>query len=334
MSNEIGWEITMDHLKAYEPRWMDPIRFTYNDHEMLGNPPPQTGGLMMAYILGVLDELDLKSMGHYTESAETLYAIAWMIKRARNELPEVVHDPLSHSNPSKIYLSKEYHRMVAEILNESKPIIDLTEDLQLKTSKAAVVSSGLTPKEREQMDSCQNVVCDPDGNWVSMMHTGNGGGVPGLVVDGVAMGGGSNNGVCIGSGRRHRAGICPVMILDDNGEPMMALGTPGMPVHSTPIVLINIFEFGMEPYEAVDAPRFWPLVQEQEIKKGIKYTVQVENRISKGAVAGLAKLGVQMESLGTYRWNTGSFQIVWKDKKNANLWGTSDPRRLGHAEGF
>ena len=100
------------------------------------------------------------------------------------------------------------------------------------------------------------------------------------------------------------------------------------------VVWVRFFEFGMEPYEAVDAPRFWPLDQEQEIKKGIKYKVQVENRISEGAVAGLAKLGVQMESLGTYRWNTGSFQIVWKDKKNANLWGTSDPRRLGHAEGF
>jgi gamma-glutamyltranspeptidase len=167
-----------------------------------------------------------------------------------------------------------------------------------------------------------------------MMHTGNGGGVPSLVVDGISMGGGSNNGVCIGSGRRHRAGICPVMVLDDNGEPILALGTPGMPVHSTPIVLTNIFEFGMDPHEAADVPRFWPLELEQEIKKGVVYKVKVENRISEKAVVGLAKLGVHMESLGTYRWNTGSFQIVWKDKEVNKLKGTSDPRRLGYAEGF
>jgi gamma-glutamyltranspeptidase len=224
--------------------------------------------------------------------------------------------------------------LVAEILRQSKPIIDLTEDIRLKTSKAAVASSGLTPKESGKLDSCQNVLRDSDGNWVTMMHTGNGGGVPGLVVDGVAMGGGSNNGVVIGSGRRHRAGICPVMILDNTGEPMMALGTPGMPVHSTPIVLTNIFEFGMDPYKAVDSPRFWPLEQEQEVKKGIIYKVQVENRITEAAVADLAKIGVQMVSLGTYRWNTGSFQIVWKDKKTGALKGTSDPRRLGYAKGF
>ena len=88
----------------------------------------------------------------------------------------------------------------------------------------------------------------------------------------------------------------------------------------------------MDPYEAIDAPRFWWLKRETE--KGVIYTVQVENRLSDKAVVGLAKLGVQVRPLGTYRWNTGSFQIVWKDKETGMLKGTSDPRRLGYAEGF
>jgi gamma-glutamyltranspeptidase/glutathione hydrolase len=332
MSNEIGWEITLDHLKAYEPRWMEPIKWTYNGHEMLGNPPPDLGGLVQAYVLGVLDEFDLKSMGHYTESAETLYTMAWMLKRARTELIELIRSPLNYKVPVDVFLSKEYHRLVAEILRQSKPIIDLTEDIRLKTSKAAVASSGLEPKEEEVDDSCHNVVCDPDGNWVTMMHTGNGGGVPGLVVDGVAMGGMSNNAVAAGPGRRRRSGNNPIMILDDNSEPLMVLGTPGMPVFSTPIVLTNIFGFGMDPNEAVDVPRFWWLVE--ETKKGVLYKVQVENRLSKETIAGLAKMGVQIESLGTYRWNMGSFQVIWKDKETGKLKGTSDPRRLGYAEGY
>ena len=334
MSNEIGWEITMDHLKAYEPRWMDPIRFTYNDHEMLGSPPPDTGGLMTAYILGVLDELDLKSMGHYTESAETLYAIAWMLKRARTELLEMIHDPLSYKIPSKIFLSSDYHRMVAEILKESKPIVDLTKDLKLKTSKAAVIASGSKPKEDEGVDSCHNVIRDPDGNWVTMMHTGNGGGVPGLVVDGVSMGGGSGNAMCVGNGRRIRLPICPIMVLNDDGEPMMALGTPGNPVYSTPIVLTNIFKFGMDPNKAVDAPRFWGMQGDFDLQKGVKYALETENRLSDVTIVDLAKMGVQIKPLGKYRWNTGSFQIVWKDNETGKFKGTSDPRRLGYAEGF
>lgn len=63
------------------------------------------------------------------------------------------------------------------------------------------------------------------------------------------------------------------------------------------------------------------------------YTLEIENRISLETIIGLAKLGVQVKPLGAYRWNTGSFQIVWKEK-NGILKGSTDPRRLGYAEGF
>jgi gamma-glutamyltranspeptidase len=88
------------------------------------------------------------------------------------------------------------------------------------------------------------ILLDSKNNWVSMMHTGNGGGAVGIVVDGVYMHGGSKNGVSLGPGRRISLPICPIMVLDDEG-PNMALGSPGNPVYSTPIVLANIFEFEM-----------------------------------------------------------------------------------------
>jgi gamma-glutamyltranspeptidase len=257
--------------------------------------------------------------------------MAWMLRRARTDLSEVNRDPLSYKVPSEVYLSKDYQRLVAKILQESKPRIDLTKDLELKTSKAAVKSSGLEPT-MEVEDSCHNVVVDPEGNWVSMLHNSHGGGIPGLVVDGVKLGGMSNHAVCSGPGRRRRSAICPVMVLNDDNEPWMSLGTPGIPSLSTSIVLTNIFEFGMDPNNAASAPRFWGL--KDEVKKGLIYTVDVENRISDNAVSELAKLGVQINPLGPYRWNMGSFQIVWKDIKTGMLKGTSDPRRLGHAEGF
>jgi gamma-glutamyltranspeptidase/glutathione hydrolase len=331
LANEIGWKITLEHLKEYEPQWMDSIKFSYNDHDMIGVPPPDTGGLLNAFILGVLEEFDLKSMGHYTQSAETLYTMAWTLGRARNELYGMIRDPLSYKIPSRVFLSKDYHRLVAEILRESKPIVDLTQDLELKTGKGAVASSGLKPKPDEEVNSCHNVVKDPEGNWVTAMHTG-WAGVPGLIVNGVKMGGIPNNAVCVGPGRRPTSPLCNILVLDNDGEPWMAIGTPGMPVYSTPIVLANIFEFGMDPYEAVDAPRFWWL--EKETEKGSLHTVSVENRITSKAIAGLAKMGVQIKSLGTYRWNMGSFQIVWKDEETGKIRGTSDPRRLGYAEGF
>jgi gamma-glutamyltranspeptidase len=107
-----------------------------------------------------------------------------------------------------------------------------------------------------------------------------------------------------------------------------------MPAYSTPIVLNNILKFKMDPYEAVDAPRFWWLDGDFDLQKGSKYTVQVENRISENSIKELAKFGVQVKPLGDYRWNTGSFQIIWQDNKSGLIKGTSDPRRLGYAEGY
>jgi gamma-glutamyltranspeptidase len=264
-------------------------------------------------------------------SAETLYAMSWVLGRARIEVLPLLRDPLSFKIPDKVFLSKDYQKYVAEILLNSMPKIDLSEDVRLKSSKAASIVSGLEDKKDETTDSCHNIITDSENNWVSMMHTGNGGGAVGIVVDGVYMHGGSKNGITSGIGRRISLPICPIMVFDDEG-PNMALGSPGMPVYSTPIVLANIFDFEMDPYSAIDAPRFWWL--ERDNKKGIINTLEIENRIPENTLKGLLKLGVQTKPLGTYRWNTGSFQIVWKDKKTGLLKGTSDPRRLGYAEGL
>lgn len=331
-SNEIGWNITLKHIKDYKTRWLKPINFTYKGKEMIGNPPPDAGGLYMAYVLGILEEFDFKSMGHYTNSADTLYTLSWILGRAYNEVHNILRDNLTYKIPSKVLLSKDYQRLVAEIVRESKPIIDLTEDIKLKTSKASNIASGINYNEEYKGGTCHNVILDSEGNWVTMIHTLMGGGVPGLVVDGVNMSGMSYEDgepfpqTCIGPGRRNAEQCCPILVLD-NGEPYMALGTPGRPMLTTPIVLTNIFEFGMDPHKAIDAPRFWPLREE-----GLVLTVEIENRISKESIAGLAKMGVLTKPLGNYNWRTGSFQIIWKD--NGIIKGTSDPRRLGYAEGI
>ncbi|MFC1803077.1 gamma-glutamyltransferase [Thermoproteota archaeon] len=331
IANDMGWNISLENIKAYKTRWVDPIKFTYKDNKIIGNPPPSPGGLLTAYILGVLENFDLRSMGHYTQSAETLFTIAWMFKRAIMEQSELNRDPFNYKIPENVFLSKDYQRFVAEIIRESKPKIDLTKDLQLKYNKANIGSYRLK-YSKDNGDSCHNIVVDTEGNWVTCMHNSHGGGIPGLIVDGVKLEGMKNDAVCAGPGRRHRSAICPIMILNDCEEPWMALGTPSIDGLSMSIVLANILEFNMDPYSAIDAARF--LALKQEVKKGLIYTLEIEDRISEDIIADLAKLGVNVKLLEPYRWNMGSFQIVWKDKKSGLLKGVSDPRRLGYAEGF
>lgn len=331
--NGIGWGVTLEHVASYEPVWLEPLVFKFRDHEVLGIPPPQRGGLYMGFIYGVLEEFDLRSMGHYTESAETLALIAWAMSRAHQERG-LMHDPKFYDVPVDLLLSKEYHRLMAGLWKGSRPRVDLSDFLRLTVGEAAI-HAGHSSSGRAAHESCELSVVDERGNWVEMMNTGNGGGVPGMVVDGVVCGGttvrtqevtGTGRfGWVVEPGARTRHAIANTFVLD-GGEPWLAMGSPGDCIFTVPQALLNILEFGMEPYPAVDAPRFWPL--------GEDGTLEVESRIPEQVVRDLARMGIIVRPLGEYNWRMGSMQLVWKEKVTGMLGGVADPRRLGVADGY
>jgi gamma-glutamyltranspeptidase/glutathione hydrolase len=333
-SNKLGWQITIEHIASYEPMWLEPLRFNYCDNEIIGIPPPQRGGLYTGFVFGVLEEFDLKSMGNYTESAETLSLIAWVLRRAHIE-KELIHDPQYYDVPIEVLLSKKYHRLVAQLWRGSRPKIDMTEFLRLSAGKIALMT-GLPTPHRYVHDSCELSIVDQHGNWVEMMNTGNGGGIPGTVIDGVVnhgtvirtsetLTGTGRFGWVVEPGARTRHAIANTLVLKD-GKPWMAIGSPGDCIFTVPQTLLNILKFDMDPYSAVDAPRFWPL--------GDDGTLEIENRIPESVVADLWKCGILVRPQGTYSRSMGSMQTVWRDMKTGMLGGLADPRGEGKADGF
>jgi gamma-glutamyltranspeptidase/glutathione hydrolase len=90
-------------------------------------------------------------------------------------------------------------------------------------------------------------------------------------------------GTVVEPGARTRHAIASTMVLAD-GAPWMSLGSPGDCIFTIPVTLINILEYKMSPYDAVDAPRFWPLEEDGGL--------EIENRISRSVVDDLLHLGV------------------------------------------
>ena len=329
----VGWGIAMEPVASYEPAWHEPLSFKYRATEIVGLPPPPRGALYMAYIYGVLEEFDLASMGHYTESADALALIAWAMRRAHME-KALIHDPQFYDVPVGTLLSKEYHGHIARLWRGSRPRVDLTEFLRLSVGEAAL-SAGLPSSGRRAHDSCELSIVDGEGNWVEMMNTGNGGGIPGVVVDGVKNGGTTvKTEVETGTGRfgwivepgaRTRHAIANTLVLED-GRPCLAIGSPGDCIFTVPQALLNILEYGMDVYPAIDAPRFWPL--------GDDGSLEVESRIGGDVVRDLARMGILVRPLGEYSWSMGSMQVVWRDEERGMLGGAADPRRLGMAGGI
>jgi gamma-glutamyltranspeptidase/glutathione hydrolase len=235
--------------------------------------------------------------------------------------------------PTDVWLSKDYHRIQAEILRHSKPKIDLSEHVKLTAGPPALAAAGVGPEKPEPpAGSCELSIVDPEGNWVQMMNTLQSGGIPGEVVDGVCMTGShavanlqsSLMGWFTGGGRM-REMIGNTLVLKD-GQPWLSLGTPGN-VHCTmPQVLSNLLDYGMDPYEAIDVPRLLPLTDD--------YKLAIESRIPESVVKGLAQMGVLVKPLPTYDYHMGSFQMAWRDEKTGLMSATSDPRRAGNADGF
>ena len=219
-------------------------------------------------------------MGHYTESAEALYLMAHALRRAHWEVG-LLYDPECFNVPLEAWLSKEFCQRIAEIIWQSRPKVDLTKHIGLVSGKPALAAAGLptgeTGKTHQPGGSCELSIVDTQGNWVQMLNTLQGGGIPGVVVDGVPMVGShvrtdmtaDMSGWFTGGGR-YRSIIGSTLVLRD-GHPWLSLGTPGNVYGTMPQVLSNILDYGMEPYEAAVQPRMDPLRDD--------YVLEIESRI-------------------------------------------------------
>ena len=61
-ANEMGWQITRDHMTETPPRWVEPLRFRHHEYEIVTLGPPQAQGFFTAVAMGVLKHLGIRDM--------------------------------------------------------------------------------------------------------------------------------------------------------------------------------------------------------------------------------------------------------------------------------
>ena len=135
----------------------------------------------------------------------------------------------------------------------------------------------------------------------------------------------------VGPGRRPRSNQSPIIVLKD-GEPVLAIGTPGSDGiwQRLAQVLVNIFDFGMDVQSAVAAPRLI-LAGYQETGSEPPPTFEVEDRVPKATINGLRAAGFTLEVIQS---DEGSVNGVMRDPKTGFLFGGADPRRFGSEGGW
>ena len=134
--------------------------------------------------------------------------------------------------------------------------------------------------------------------------------------------------------KRPRLTPNPALALRD-GRLFMPFGTPGgdAQVQAMAQIFLNVVEFGMDPQQAIEAPRFvsmsfpnsfWP----HAYRPGV---LAVESRIEDGVLSGLADRGHTIERWPDWEALTGGACAIKVDR--GALFAGADPRRESYAIG-
>ena len=317
--------ITMEDLNSYEAVWREPLRSNWRNYEVISAPPPSSGGFAIIQLLKMKDYLDHFFSGLEHNSAQYIHLVAEMEKRVFADRAEYLGDPDFFDVDIEKLISEEY--IARRALEVNPNAISLLES----------VDPGL-----ESPDTTHYSIVDQWGNAVSNTYTINWNYGSGVVVEGAgfllnnemddfsAKPGVPNIFGVVGNvaneiqpEKRMLSSMSPTILLKD-GNVEMVLGTPGGSTIFTSVfqTIVNIMDFDMSPYEAIESTRFHhQLLPPDEITYN---GFTIGNPLPKETISQLGEKGYKAIP---HDYDFGDVQVIMREDES---WiAASDPRDRG-----
>ena len=312
---ERGGLVTYNDMADHFSEWTLPISTRYHGLEVMAFPP-NTQGVTLLQELAMLKHIDLEALGH--NSADYLHTVSDAIRLAFVDRNNEVADPIS------------MRVSVEEMLDEVR-ITDLATTLD-PSGQAPTIETGST---EDHPNTVYVIAVDQYGNVVSLIQSlfatfGSGLMVPdtGIVLQnrGSLFTFEADHPNIFAPGRRPFHTLCPVIVLS-NDLPWLAIGTPGGDgqTHTIVQVLNNIQLFGMNPQEAIDAPRL------RRLGDG---SLAIEDRIPQDVRTALEARGYVVHARGGWTAEFGGAQAVLIDQIAGRRLAGADRRREGWAVAY
>lgn len=270
--NRNGGIITIDDLLQYEARWRKPIKFTYDNLDIISMSPPSSGGLCLAQIMKMVEPYDVSQYGH--NSLESIQIMVEAEKQAYADRSYYLGDSDFVNVPIEALLNDDYlkNRMSEFSFDGATPSNSISYG-QLP-NYIMEISEGIQYQEHEE--TTHYSIVDQFGNAVAVTTTLNGAFGSKLFVEELGfflnnemddfsskpgvpnvyglIGGKAN---AIAPQKRMLSAMTPTIVEKDD-KLFMVVGTPGGSTIITSVfqTIMNVHEFGMTMQEAVDAPRF------------------------------------------------------------------------------
>jgi gamma-glutamyltranspeptidase/glutathione hydrolase len=338
-----GGLIAADDFAKFAAKVGQPVETEYRGYQVF-KAGFWTQGPALLETLNMLEGFDLKKMGH--NSPAYIHTLAEALKLGLADRDRYYGDPNFVKIPMSELLSKEYAALRRPLIDERHASLAQQpgDPMNMKAVLASAVqtvgrASALPEIERANDTTCVNVV-DKEGNLFSA--TPSGAWLPAVVAGdtGVLMGQrlqssltDPNSPNVVAPGKRPRITLTPTIVLK-GGEPFMVLSTPGGDNQDQALlqVLLNIIEFGMNPQEAVEAPRFdtQHYVSSFDDHEFLPGSLNVESRVSLKTIQELSQKGHKVRVQG--EWGTLSAPtVITYDPKTGVAAAGADPRRSRYA---
>tara|TARA_B100001778_G_scaffold329729_1_gene331161 strand:+ start:854 stop:2569 length:1716 start_codon:yes stop_codon:yes gene_type:complete len=254
-----GGLISLEDLQNYKAKFRTPIKFIYKDIEVVTMPPPSSGGLLLALMFNMLENIELDETEPHT--AENILKISEIMQIAYSLRSIHLADPDFYPVPMNAFLDK-----------------DVAKDLLLKINNSRTSDANhFDPQNLKIKENTTHYsVVDKHGNAVSTTTTLNTAYGSGVVIKGTGLllnnemddfsaspnqpnyfellGNEANK---IEPMKRPLSSMTPTIVFKD-GQPLLVTGAQGGSRIITAVlqIILNYYEFGLSAEESVHLYRY------------------------------------------------------------------------------
>ena len=343
-SERVGGVLDMGSLAAYEAKYETPISTSYLGHEVHGQRTWTQGAVLMQ-ALNILENFDLREMGH--NSTAYIHTVSQAVNLAFADRETYYGDPDFVTVPIDGLLSKDYARERSAMIDPANamPALPMPGDpwrfSTISGARAQVREAIATPGGDTGSDSGTTHVSaiDRDGNMVCATPSGGSFGKSAFFPElGCALStriemfnfedGHPNR---LEPCKRPRTTLVNYVVSKD-GVPMMTVGCPGgdHQAQANMQLVLNSLLWGMNPQEAVEAPRFASQGVKNSFYPHTYYPGQlgVEPGIPQSVRDELSAMGHDVVTVASAGMGA---TISTRDPQTGVLASSGDPRRACYA---
>src|SRR5262245_17039267 len=254
-----GGLIASEDLRRYRAVLREPLEFEFRGYEILSMPPPSSGGIALAQILGLLEKQDLRALGRLDPAA--LHLMAEAMRRAFADRAQYLGDPDFTVVPVKWLLSSAHLADLGQTISADRatPSRTLGPPLDQSPETSSTTHFSVIDAQRnavsntytlEESFGCKAVVPGTGILLNNELHDFN---VQPDVTDQEGSIGTKPN--LAQPFKRPLSSMTPTIVLK-GAKPVLITGSPGgrTIINTVACVVLGVLAFDLDARAAVDAP--------------------------------------------------------------------------------